>query len=113
MKELNERIYNTISTIIDVNLSEADTESFPYAIYSTKVSDLRCKTGVYAKNISLKIDVVGDKFNICQEKGDDIYAALVEQFTTQDSVITLTNSEHNSTYGLWNLIYEFQIIKNI
>lgn len=113
MKELNERIYNTISPIIDVNLSEADTESYPYAIYSTQVADLRCKAGVYAKEISLRVDVVGDKFDICQEKGDDIYAALVEEFTTQDSVITRTNSEHNSTYGVWNLIYEFRIIKNI
>lgn len=111
--ELYELIYNTLSPILTINLSESDSESYPYGVYTTKDSELRCKSGVYALEIILDIDIVGDNFSVCQEKSKDVYNALIDVFSTSDSCITLTNRENNSSYGVWTLTQEFKIIKNI
>ena len=62
--------------ILPFYLSEAETESYPYAVYDQTTEEHRTKDGVYKITAESTIRVYSKDFDEAQRKADAIRAAL-------------------------------------
>lgn len=62
--------------IIPFYLAEAETESYPYAVYEQTTEEWRTKDGVYQITAESSIRIYGKDFDAVQTKADLIKTAL-------------------------------------
>ena len=62
--------------IVQFYLAEAETESYPYAVYEQTVQEFRTKDGVYKITADSYIRIYSKSFDEAQTKADLVRAAL-------------------------------------
>ena len=62
--------------IVPFYLAEAETESYPYAVYEQTVQEFRTKDGVYKITADSYIRIYSKSFDEAQTKADLVRAAL-------------------------------------
>lgn len=88
--------------IVKFYLSEAETESYPYAVYEQTVQEFRSKDGVYKATAESTIRVYSNDFTEAQTKATAIRAAL-DDYSTGGYVIKFLRQNKDCTEGVWAL----------
>ena len=70
------RLTDLCEFILPFYLSEAETESYPYAVYDQTVQEFRTKDGVYKITAESSIKIYSNDFDQAQQKADAVRAAL-------------------------------------
>lgn len=62
--------------ILPFFLSEAETETYPYAVYDQTVTTLMTKDGVYAYAADARVRVYSNDFDEAQQRADNIISTI-------------------------------------
>lgn len=100
------KLVELIRPICPVWLSEAETEAYPYAVYSQTVSEHRTKDGVYKYTAETTINVVSKNFDEADSIANRIKAALAEGLTGGFSGMLRTQN-NDCTQGVWDIELQY------
>ena len=88
--------------IVPFYLSEAETESYPYAVYEQTTQEFRTKDGVYKITAESMIRVYSKDFDEAQVIADRIRAEL-DNDNSEQFVIAFLRQSKDCTEGVWAL----------
>lgn len=76
MDTIGNKLTSLCEPILPFFLSEAETETYPYAVYDQTVTPLMTKDGTYAYAADARVRVYSDDFDEAQQRADDIITAI-------------------------------------
>lgn len=74
IESIGKKLTSVISQLVALNLSEAETEEYPYAVYDYTPNPVRTKDGIVAYKADVTVSVVSGSF----DQADDIRARIAE-----------------------------------
>ena len=75
-ESIGEKLTTLCGSLVPFYLSEAETESYPYAVYEQTTQEFRTKDGVYKITADSYIRIYSKSFDEAQAKADLIRSAL-------------------------------------
>lgn len=102
IESIGEMLTTRCAGVLPFYLSEAETESYPYAVYELTATEYRTKDGVYKYTAEPVIRVYDKDFDMAQAKVDLIRAALETPVDGQ-YVIRFRNCSKNCVDDVWNI----------
>lgn len=97
--------------IIQFYLAEAETESYPFAVYDPTIQEFRTKDGVYKITSDCYIRVYSDDADQALEKAAAIRAALDSYTGEPDDVgkyvIRHQSTTQSCTEGVWQIELQY------
>ncbi len=100
IESIGTMITTTCGSILPFYLSEAETESYPYAVYEHTLREWRDKDGVYQITAEGTIRVYSKDFDEAQQKADQIKTAL-ESVADDQYVIRPITTNKDCTEDVW------------
>ena len=86
-----------------VNLSEAETEEYPYVVFDITSSPLRDKAGVWGFSGDTKIRIVGDDIFNVEPLLDDIEDAISSEMSDGVFSSKLIDTSKECVDGIWTI----------
>lgn len=109
--QIAQNIVQAISPIVPVFYSEAETESYPYAVYSYSPVFYRTKDEIYKiAATDVEVHVYGPDYDILQAKQDQIISALAA-LTGDQFTVRVRSTISSRTEGVWDLTSYYSIIQ--
>ena len=100
---LRSKLVDTLAGIIDLHLSEAEENSYPYAVYDLTSSPLMDKDGVYAYSGDTTIRIVGDVFKEIDDIRSQVESAILSQMHGEVFSSRLNDVTKECTGGIWTI----------
>lgn len=98
-----------VAPIVPLSLVEAETESYPYAVYNIDTTPVWTKDGVDHLNASVSLDIVSDDF----DQANDISEAVAQTMEpdNQEGAISakLLDTSVNCYEGIWIITQNYRI----
>ena len=110
MKEsIGEKIVELVSPLIKLYLSEAETETYPYAVYDADIAPTYTKDGVSRYTANATVRLFGKDF----DELDTLAAGVEDALMTMDQsyVSTYTGYNKTCTEGVWQIEMTFNIVQ--
>ncbi|WP_322290569.1 hypothetical protein [Paratractidigestivibacter sp.] len=110
MKEsIGEKIVELVSPLVKFYLSEAETESYPYAVYDMDVTPYYTKDGVYRYSADATVRLFGKDF----DELDGLWTKIEDALMMMDQGYTSTYTGYSKTCteGVWQIEMNFNILQ--
>jgi len=88
--------------VLPVFLSEAETEDYPYLVYTSTVTPVVCKDGVIGYTSSLNARIYSNDFDDAESKAADVADAVQDNIPDNYLFIPAT-LERSCTDGVWEI----------
>lgn len=105
--DLGKDLTTALAGIVPLYYAEAETESYPFCVYTRVIRENRTKDGVVSIFSELTLDVVSDTYAVAKEKADSVRTA-VEALGT-DYIIAFQACEPSCTEGIWAFTIDYNI----
>lgn len=106
---IGETIVRVVGPLVPVYLSEAETESYPYAVYELQSTPRMTKDGVAGYDGVAGINIYGKDFDELQALSDEMVEGLVALNADQAWAVQVTSQSKSCTEGVWVLTTNLQI----
>lgn len=103
------RLTALISPIVPLYLSEASTDTYPYAVYSQTLAYRRDKDEVYAITADTEIHVYGKVFGEVEAKARQIVTKLESDMRDGTYVATLRTVDRDRVQEIWDIQLSYTI----
>ena len=111
-ESIGKRLDSLIGTILPINLSEAETNAFPYATYDQTPSFVYDKTGEALRIRSeVTIHIYDRVFSTAEGKVDLVKAAIAGAMHDATFGATLRTVNKDCTDGIWDFELNYTIIQ--
>lgn len=107
VSSIGSKLVTTLSDIINVMLDEDATNTYPYAVYRTQLSDVWAKGGVYKQTGKLYLSVYSTNYSDIKTKVGLIKAAIDNNMVCSQYRMVLTNDAASCEDGLWTWELEY------
>lgn len=112
-QQLEEILYGALSSVLPSFNEEAETESYPFAVFSLDYETLYTKDGPYAVKAECVIDVVADSFDVANDRFRNGIKAVGEALSGAGYMYRLDSDSKSCTEGIWVITTTFNISKTI
>lgn len=109
IESIGTQLYTLLSGIVTLNLNEAETESYPYAVYDAPVTPVRSKDGVIKYTTQAVITIYAKDYDTVAAKADAIVAALETSMRTAQYSATLVSNTSSRVEGIWGIELTYTI----
>jgi len=109
IESIGTQLYTLLSGIVTLNLNEAETESYPYAVYNAPVVPVRSKDGVIKYTTQAVITIYAKDFGTANTKADLIITALEANMRSAQYAATLTSNISSRVEGIWAIELTYTI----
>ncbi len=103
------RLYELISPLVALNLSEAETDTYPYAAYDISTVPVRTKDGIARFDSDVSMHILSKSFDEAHSVCDQITDALEESMRNDTFSATWRASTPSCTEGIWTITLEITI----
>lgn len=103
------KLTQLIADIVPLNLSEAETENYPYAVYDYTPVPYYTKDGVYKYSADVELVIVSKDYDEAQQISDEVASALAEGMHDQEFFATARNVNADCTEGIWSITMNYTI----
>lgn len=109
-EEILETITSLIGSLVPLNLSEAETEEYPYASYEAPVNPVMDKDGVCVFSSNVVISVYAKDFDTANTKAGLIKSAIESGMHDDQFSSRLVSENATRVDGIWDveLIYSIK-----
>lgn len=108
-ESIGTQLYTLLSSVVTLNLSEAETESYPYAVYDAPIVPVFSKDGVMKYMSETVITVYAKDFDTAQAKADSIISTLETGMRSAQYSATLTSNTPSRVDGIWGIELKYRI----
>jgi hypothetical protein len=108
-ESISTQLVTLLSEIIPLNLAEAATEEYPYAVYDQTLTYNRTKDGVYAITADTDIHIYGKDFSVVEGKAALIITTLEEDMRNDTYVATLRTVNRDCVNEVWDIQLNYTI----
>lgn len=98
-----------VGPLVSLFLGEAETESYPYAVYDYDVNPVYSKDGVDGLSSELTCVVVSNDYDEAQNIADAIVETLASDMQTDEFFAYLRNTGSSCEEGIWTINLEYNI----
>lgn len=102
-ERIGKRLTEVISPIVPVSLSEAETESYPYASYSYTPEAKRTKDGIVGYRANATITVVSSDFDEAHDIKNSIVSAIESQMRGDGIYAAVGDWSPACDEGIWTI----------
>lgn len=104
---------SVVSPLVSLFLEEAETETYPYAVYNYDVTPVETKDGVVGLSSELTCSVVSDDFDEAEAIADNIAKAVASSMRSGDFFAYHRSTGCSCEEGIWqiNLTYNIKQCK--
>lgn len=103
MKEtIGIKLNEIASQFVAFSLAEAETESYPYAVYTTDIAPTYTKDGVHHYDATVTLTVYALDLDTADYLADGINAAIIEQMRGDAYSARLMSSRPDCVEGIWS-----------
>lgn len=115
MKENNigKKLVEVIGDIVPVSLYEAETESYPYAVYEMQPEYHRTKDGVYKITADVPVTVYGKVYATARDAAEAAGKAVLEGMNGDGFRATLSSTDERCVEGVWQLELRFAVTQKV
>lgn len=103
IERIGKKLTEVITPIVPLNLSEAETEEYPYASYSYVPEPKRTKDGIVGYRASAEVTIVSNDFDEAHGIKNDIVDAIESRMRTDGIYATVEEWEPECVEGLWHI----------
>lgn len=103
IERIGKKLTEVIAPIVPLNLSEAETEVYPYASYEYVPEPKRTKDGIVGYRASAMVSIVSDDFDEAHGIKNDIVSAIESQMRTDSIYATVEDWEPECVEGQWHI----------
>lgn len=104
MKErIGEIICEKLSGIVPVYLSEAETEAYPYAVYTADFTPVRSKDEILKISADVVLSIVSNDFDSAELIADNAIGLLAELNYDRQFSMTLRGWSKTCSEGVWSI----------
>jgi len=104
---IGSKLVTTLTSIVNVMLDEDATNSYPYAVYRTQLSDVWTKGGVYKQTGRLYLTLYSQDYATAKTKIGLIKDAITTNMVGEQYRMVLTNDAATCDDGLWSWELEY------
>ena len=108
-ESIGTQLVSLLASVIPLNLSEAATEEYPYAVYDQTLTYLRDKDGVYAITADTDIHIYGKDFSTVETKAESIISTLETSMRGDTYVATLRTVNRDCVDEVWDIQLNYTI----
>lgn len=102
MKEsIGIEVNDIVSRHVDLSLAEAQTESYPYAIYTNSVTPVYTKDGIHHYDATVVITIYSADLDEADEIADGIIDDM-QKYLSEGFSARLTSSYPDCVEGIWS-----------
>ena len=112
-QQLEEILYGALSSVLPSYNEEAETESYPFAVFSLDYETLYTKDGPYAVKAECVIDVVADSFDVANDRFCKVIKAVEDALSEAAYMYRLDSDRKSCTEGIWVITTTFNISKTL
>ena len=94
-------IVTRVGSTIPLYLAEAETKTYPYAVYEMTAEEYRTKDGVYKITAEPRIRVYDKDFDVADAKAVAIRTAL--EIASDQYIVQFRSQNKNCTDGVWEI----------
>lgn len=105
-------VIQTVAPTVPVALSEAETNDFPYCVYSQEVTPRRTKDGIYRFDADTTITVYSNSFSEADGIADDIVDAMEDEMTGVYHSAFRSRGKTRSQ-GIWAIQLNYHITQSV
>lgn len=110
MKEsIGIKINEIASRYVDFYLAEAETESYPYAVYTNSVTPFHTKDGIHHYESNVVITIYAQDLDKADRIAEQIHAAITAEMQSGQFSSRLTSSYPDCVEGIWSRELSFTI----
>lgn len=103
MKEtIGIRLNELISKYVDIYLAEAETEEYPYAVYTSDITPVYVKDGIHHYQADVVITVYAKDLDIINPIVDEILDAVAADMSGGKFSARLTRDHSDCMDGVWS-----------
>lgn len=103
MKEtMGIRLNELISKYVDIYLAEAETEEYPYAVYTSDITPVYVKDGIHHYQADVVITVYAKDLDIINPIVDNILDAVAADMSGGKFSARLTRDHSDCMDGVWS-----------
>lgn len=103
MKEtIGIRLNELISKYVDIYLAEAETEEYPYAVYTSDITPVYVKDGIHHYQADVVITVYAKDLDIINPIVDNILDAVAADMSGGKFSARLTRDHSDCMDGVWS-----------
>lgn len=106
------KIYELMSPIVPTYYSEAETDTYPFAVYSQELTFVHTKDGIAGIKSDLVIDVIGKDFDVLDTKCAQILSAIDGLNDGTDYTARRKSFRKDCSEGVWDFSINYRIIQN-
>ena len=108
-ESIGTKLTSLIATIVPLNLSEAATDAYPYAVYDQTLTYRRTKDGVAAITADCTIHVYDKVFATAETKAQAIISKLETDMRDTQYVATLRTVDRDCVQEIWDIQLNYTI----
>lgn len=109
MKEsIGIEVNDIVSRHVDLYLAEAQTESYPYAVYTNSVTPVYTKDGIHHYEATIVITICTLDLDEADEIADNIVADM-ERYLPEGYYARLESSYPDCVEGIWTRVLTWNI----
>ena len=112
-QQLEEILYGALSSVLPSFNEEAETESYPFAVFSLDYETLYAKDGPYAVKAECVIDVVADSFDVAKDRFHNGIKAVGDALSGAAYMYRMVSDKKTCTEGIWVITATFNIRKTL
>lgn len=95
---------------IDIYLSEAECETFPYAVYDADYTPSYDKDGIYKIVGDITVNAYSKDYSEAQELAESINTLILDNFASDGyTVRVLSQLKKDCQQETWSVTYEYRI----
>lgn len=107
VSSIGSKLVTTLANIINVMLDEDATNSYPYAVYRTQLSDVWSKGGVIKQTGKMYITVYATDYATAKTKAGLIKDAIATDMVCEQYRCVLVSEAPTCEDGLWSWELEY------
>lgn len=89
------------SRFVEFSLAEAETESYPYAVYTSDIAPLYSKDGIHQYEAAVVVTIYAKDLDSADALAGKIDSAIMEEMRNDQYSARLTSSYPNCVEGIW------------
>lgn len=111
MEGISERFFSIVNVMVPLSLSEAETETYPYAVYSHNPTYYTTKDSnePYKAVSDVSLTIYGQDFEQISDLSSKVCAKILEGMNGEGFGGRLTRTAKNCEEGTWYIEMDFEI----
>lgn len=108
-ERIGQQLTSIVSPLVPFYLNEAETGSYPYAVYTYDVEPLETKDGVHHITAGVSLTVVSNDFDEAHEIARSISDAVESDMRGDGFFSALRSTASDCVDGVWLITQEYTI----